>query len=339
MTHAQAEPFYDETLTLAKGIGIVLIVLGHCPTPLTDLLYSFHVPLFFVLGGWLAARKGNTDRTLDFMRQRFRQLMIPYFVIGLGSYLLWLGLRPLAATTQDIQTPIYKPLLGLLYGNGEGNWLIFNTPLWFLPCFFLVSGLFVFLWRRLMHQPLLFGMTNLLLASVGWFLSLQPIKPPWGFDLALMALPFFHVGFILCQSTTRPDGNKVWSVVILMGFVLFVLGNSLNSIVDVNQRIFGNPILYFLTAIAGSSVVLGLARTIAGLKPLAKGLSLLGQQAMPIFALHMLVFRLISVLIVKGFSSDPEVFMTHFWPVYFVAGIGLPLGIGLMFPRPNELKN
>ena len=40
-------------IDVAKGIGIILVVIGHTnlPTLVMNLIYAFHVPLFFVLSG------------------------------------------------------------------------------------------------------------------------------------------------------------------------------------------------------------------------------------------------------------------------------------------------
>lgn len=44
----------------AKFIGIALMVLGHnslASQPLNDFIYSFHMPLFFLLSGYFASTK------------------------------------------------------------------------------------------------------------------------------------------------------------------------------------------------------------------------------------------------------------------------------------------
>lgn len=40
---------------IAKGLGIFLVVLGHTyrKNPVQNWIYSFHMPLFFILSGWL----------------------------------------------------------------------------------------------------------------------------------------------------------------------------------------------------------------------------------------------------------------------------------------------
>lgn len=43
------------TLDIMKGIGIILMVIGHsgCPPFLKNFIYTFHMPLFFMISGYL----------------------------------------------------------------------------------------------------------------------------------------------------------------------------------------------------------------------------------------------------------------------------------------------
>ena len=76
----------DESLDIAKGFGIILVVLGHCldgliasnyfpttvlwPTLAVWTIYTFHMPLFFVVSGHLASGKhrpaGKRRRAANF---------------------------------------------------------------------------------------------------------------------------------------------------------------------------------------------------------------------------------------------------------------------------------
>ncbi|MBF1069294.1 MAG: acyltransferase family protein, partial [Prevotellaceae bacterium] len=41
-----------EALDIAKGIGIILVIIGHMSSSyLRDWIYSFHMPLFFIISG------------------------------------------------------------------------------------------------------------------------------------------------------------------------------------------------------------------------------------------------------------------------------------------------
>ena len=46
-----------------RGIGIVLMVLGHSGFPGTDFIYLFHMALFFMLSGWLFSLRGGPVRS------------------------------------------------------------------------------------------------------------------------------------------------------------------------------------------------------------------------------------------------------------------------------------
>lgn len=43
----------ENWVDIAKGIGIILVVMGHanCPEIPHGIIYSFHMPLFFFLSG------------------------------------------------------------------------------------------------------------------------------------------------------------------------------------------------------------------------------------------------------------------------------------------------
>src|ERR1700709_2278735 len=65
--------FRDDSLDIAKGFGIITVVLGHCllgminggffkpsaawPDVWVSTIYLFHMPLFFVISGHLASEK------------------------------------------------------------------------------------------------------------------------------------------------------------------------------------------------------------------------------------------------------------------------------------------
>lgn len=55
-----------EWVDVAKGIGIILVVLGHNQSPdyIIKFIYSFHMPLFFFLSGYLT-NPSKYQRTME----------------------------------------------------------------------------------------------------------------------------------------------------------------------------------------------------------------------------------------------------------------------------------
>ncbi|MDZ5494822.1 acyltransferase family protein [Lacticaseibacillus casei] len=84
-----------EWIDVAKGLGIIAVVLGHFyprNTTFYESLYWWHMPLFFMIGGFFV--KPTTLPTLrDYLRRRFWPMFKQYFGYGVGLILLnlWLS--------------------------------------------------------------------------------------------------------------------------------------------------------------------------------------------------------------------------------------------------------
>ena len=66
----------NSDLDILKGIGIVLVILGHQYLPIGHFIYSFHMPLFFLISGYLYYKKEIKESLV----KDFRRLIIPYFI-------------------------------------------------------------------------------------------------------------------------------------------------------------------------------------------------------------------------------------------------------------------
>ena len=91
---SQIEIKRNSSFDITKGIGIILVIIGHTMSPIMSgnkamekfysILYIFHMPLFFLLSG-LVSRKligGISNQFIlkaDLIKQRAVRLMIPYF--------------------------------------------------------------------------------------------------------------------------------------------------------------------------------------------------------------------------------------------------------------------
>ena len=75
-----------------KGFAILLVVLGHCiqfrepdydSNWLFRIIYSFHMPLFFIISGYVSHQ--NDIQIESLVTKRAKQLLLPYFIWGLGG--------------------------------------------------------------------------------------------------------------------------------------------------------------------------------------------------------------------------------------------------------------
>ena len=62
----------------AKGIAILLVIIGHTiGYPIREMIFSFHMPLFFILAGAVHRYSDNFTRIMAKSKESFKQLIIP----------------------------------------------------------------------------------------------------------------------------------------------------------------------------------------------------------------------------------------------------------------------
>lgn len=80
-------------LDIAKGFGILFVILGHCQLgrigSLHSILYSFHMPLFFLISGICFSNKYTFT---SLVVKRFRQMILPTIWFSLISVMVVKGL-------------------------------------------------------------------------------------------------------------------------------------------------------------------------------------------------------------------------------------------------------
>lgn len=114
-------------IDVLKGVGILLVILGHCiPDFPVDLrsdplsgglerfIYAFHMPLFFFCSGFVLGFAPPSQSFSIFLRNRFLRLMLPWVVFSLLS----LGLRTLFSSFTRSTSNFYEDLVNVfLYGK------------------------------------------------------------------------------------------------------------------------------------------------------------------------------------------------------------------------------
>lgn len=74
----------NSNIDLVKGIGIILLIIGHISDGnLQKVIYSFHMPLFVVMSGFLFTYP--LDKR-GFIIQRAKSLLYPYVSFNLIYY-------------------------------------------------------------------------------------------------------------------------------------------------------------------------------------------------------------------------------------------------------------
>ena len=79
-----------ETIDIAKGLGILFVVWSHAKGPFTPYMYQFHMPLFFLISGFLF---NSRNTPAQFLGKKVRSLYIPFVFWNLCSLLITTALH------------------------------------------------------------------------------------------------------------------------------------------------------------------------------------------------------------------------------------------------------
>lgn len=79
----------NTVISICKGVAIILMVMGHAEPPdlISNFIYIFHMPLFFITAGYFFTRK-CLDDPWRFCVKRFKGLYVPFLKWALIFLLL-----------------------------------------------------------------------------------------------------------------------------------------------------------------------------------------------------------------------------------------------------------
>ena len=280
-------------LDMAKGIGIFLVILGHIEYIREDTLKwisSFHMPLFFVIGGILAYEKREEGRPLfSALAARARGTLVPYAaftIMLLTMNTLEHFLEPGALSGAQLARQYVDAATG--YGI---------HILWFLPAYFTAGAIFLLLERGL--RPVSRNLAVLLLAVGAYGVTVifrldqyavtdLPLIGFAGMDLlitllrGILAMPFLLMGWYLGAFYGRLP-RKAFPVLALLLIPGGILALHL-SVFDLHY-LYVEP-WHYLAAFLSCAGLTALMRALPAIRPLAW----LGRNSLVIMCTHAAFF-------------------------------------------------
>lgn len=189
-------------LDIAKGITIILMVVGHTTIPhiASDFIYCFHMPLFFIASGFISSYLKHS--LLGYIKHKSSTMMLPFitYSIIVSLVLYFIG---------QIDFPI-------LLSNGWGGY-----ALWFVPVLYLASIL-AMLVSFTKNVYLRYGfMFSLFL--LGGYLSCYQVSLPWTLSTVPYAAFLVLIGNELkhIQKWIEAE-NHYWDIALLFMVTVMV---------------------------------------------------------------------------------------------------------------------
>lgn len=340
-----------EWIDIAKGIGILCVVLGHIYIPyLYSFVYLFHMPLFFFLSGLCSSSKGTLQSRII---KKIKSLYIPMIVsellfIFLNFFLVrchFIGNDSLVKFDDIVD--VLRFIVNLLVGNYD-----LLSPLWFLRNLLIVSILCCFFDYFIIKCPnekskkiisfiilCLFVITAFITTQFSLFYGVKSL------DAVFLSFCYYWLGYnlrFIKQINWRRNIKFKISLIIVLLLILVFLSRYVK--VDMYFNNFSNFWLSVLSAILGIVFVYLISTLFIDnkIRILKLFLIYIGQRTLWIFALHFYGFKIANAIIVSLFKMDIEnrmafpVISWKYAPLYFILGLLVPLSLEFIF---NKLKS
>lgn len=211
-----------------KGIGIFLMILGHHENIITDWIYTFHMPLFFILSGVFHKNEKNF---LQFIKKKTKSLLIPYFTFSGMLFMFWLIIGRKFGESAINNTPIKESFIGIFYGvdgiKGISS-MEWGVPVWFLLCLFVISNIFYFLSRLELKKVIYIEIFLFFISVIS--LKYVPIVLPWNIQRAFIDIIFYSIGYYFRDFIKKQNDEKFLKI----GFVCLLI----NLLIYFNREIF-----------------------------------------------------------------------------------------------------
>ncbi len=275
-------------IDIAKGIGILLVVLGHLLSDvggvLHDWIYSFHMPLFFILSGVVLPER------IDVKKLTYK-LLVPY--------LLWPGLATFYELTK--QPDVWKSVIGINIINTVSTYGI--APFWFLAALY-VSDILIIYGKRVRYCiPIA--------AIIFTFVVSGACTGVLGNAVLAVVRNMYAASFVLLGKllksyivlySKKDEGLKILLITVI-SLIISVASSVLNSGVNMHKLILGNPILFLISAISGSIVVINVSIMIKD----SKELECIGKNSMGIMCLHYKTIPLWGLVMLIPFEGSARI--------------------------------
>lgn len=295
-------------IDMAKGYGMLAVIIAHiCSGPLHIWIYTFHMPLFFFLSGYVF---NNNSGFVDFLKKKAKALLLPYFSLGIPMIVfrtvlrLYQGKFSVDSTVELIKDVIIQ----------KRQW-----TLWYIACLFFLN-IFFYIVTKFVKSNVLRGAIVTILACVGLlYYKVGGLPLPWNIDVCFTAIPFFFVGYIFKQfkhKTGKLISKRSINVLLFLvfGLINVVFGylniKTTGKGLEMFDSEYANPIFTYLSAFAGIFAVIIFSKFFT-LKPI----EFIGENSLVYYAWHQTIMIPITSIGfgLLGFEHPNDISQPYYW--------------------------
>ncbi|MDO9231856.1 MAG: acyltransferase family protein [bacterium] len=222
-----------------KGFTMLAVVLGHIATPLTNFIFSWHMPAFFFLSGFFI----NSERPIkESVKKNAKRLLLPFLIFGLIGFVIEIIKRKLFAGF-EFAVPnfiIAKEIQGLFFWMDFTHMHQYGFVLWFLVALFwgkLVLQFFI----KFIRSEIIIGIICLILFFT---LANQSFILPFSIDKGLFSLSWLFGGYLFYKYNVKKDKLKTGTYLAVIAII--IVSFLPIPVINISTKIAQNPALCLL---------------------------------------------------------------------------------------------
>lgn len=257
----------NKAIDNVRGLGIILMVLGHSsiPFPLYNAIFTFHMPLFFILSGYLYKERLLTD----VIKINYQKVMKPYLWCLLLCTPVCFYLYRYDWLLTCIFTKNVPPICGYNWNGSIG-------PLWFLFAYF--NTIIALTLIKRVRSKYLAGIILVYLFELSLFYSQKYHSIlPFQIFQTTGCLLFAYIGYVGKDIVSYFVNHKL-NVIICIPIFIIIAHFGLLSMASFEYRL---NLLQIVGGVSGTVLSYYFVKDIK-----IKQLAFIGRCTMPIFCFH-----------------------------------------------------
>ena len=341
---------HSNFIDMLKGIGIGLVVIGHSGFAYSNIIYLFHMALFFIVSGYCYKEKKISMGS--WAKKKLKPLWIPNFVSVLIVCLMTNVLLSLHIVSVDAYPPftlknfIVCVIKAFLFSGGSqllgANWF-FRTLFWGLLLYEITNRLLL---RLNKNKWVLVFTICLVFLMAGWGFTRQLGH---GMYFNLLSVPILlEMGrFIRSKDLINRYKNKRYTVACSFCFFVGLVILSKFGSITMNYNVIVNPLFFLACSSLGFFLCAGIADFVLRHSGKIGVFTIyMGKNSLIIMLLHFISFKVITLLqivlsgdsIEKLTSYPVYVSSNGWWIAYSIAGIGIPCLLAMLWGKLSLLS-
>lgn len=324
----------DQFFDIAKGVGIISVVIGHCFPLAMRFVYSYHLLLFFFIAGYFYNKEKYEDDPFGNIVSKlksnyFKYLFFSLLILFLHNFFFSLGVLD-----------SYKYSLSELAKHAINLTMFIPNDsiagaLWFIPVMIYAVGLFGVIvyfgnrFKKETHSYIFTAFICFLLGVFGLYINERMLFLFQHVQTSILVMPVIFAGYSLAFAKKKNIFDfekylKWYGFIISTVLFLIILKLYPSLFIELSKNFIISKKVFFILGFTGIYMALSFSKIITNTKFLSRHFAWIGKYSFEIMALHFIIFKMIDYIYynfnqainLKAFPiSDINI-----WYIYLVLG-------------------